>query len=66
MTRVAVQIQGVVEQYDAAGRLVSSQATQPVQVAGMSAAALAESMDAVRDQLAGAWTVPAPVVENAE
>lgn len=58
MTRVAVQIGGVVEVYDDAGRLVESKQVQPMQVAGMSAAALAESLNAVRDQLVSAWAAP--------
>lgn len=55
MIRVELIVKGSVEQYDAEGRLVASSAVQPVQVAGMTAAALTAALAQLGDQLAEVW-----------
>lgn len=58
MTRVAIQISGVVEHYDADGRLVKADAIQPTMLAGLSASAVREACAGLAEQLAAAFVVP--------
>lgn len=58
MVRFGLVVQGTIERYDDAGRLVDQQAIQPVQVAATSAEALTASLAQLGEQLATAWAVP--------
>lgn len=55
MTRVAIQITGVVEHYDADGRLVKADQIQSAMLAGLSAAAVREACAGLGEQLAAAF-----------
>lgn len=58
MTRVAIQITGVVEHYDADGRLTRADTIQPAMVAGLTAAAIREACAGLGEQLATAFDPP--------
>lgn len=72
MTRVQIAITGVVERYDAAGKMVESKALaeHPIGLAAMSAAALSEDLAGLTGQLAALWPAvddePEPVKADPE
>lgn len=55
-TRIELRLAGSVEHYDDDGRLLETQAIQPVTVSAMSASALVDSIASLAGQLtAAAW-----------
>lgn len=57
MTRVQITIEGGVERYDAAGKIVEAKALaeRPIPVVAMSAAAFGEQMAELTEQLMALW-----------
>lgn len=59
VTRVALQVQGVVETYDDAGRLLKTEQTQVAMLAALSPTAAREACGALGEQLAALFAAAA-------
>lgn len=66
MIRVALHVQGVVEVYDDAGRLVKVDQIQPATLAALSPAAAREACAGLGEQLAVFFVTAALPVESAD